>query len=453
MPPPLTQRAVNKAIADGKYADFRDGRARGELVLRVRGPGKWEWTIRRTWRGKDYRFVLGAEWSLDEARDLLAHFDLQCRTDDPPFNHWSRQWPAFLAKRRSEKLGVEVKPPPPPPPRETPPRSLMFKEAMASWLDEIRRTRRETTVNSYRNALKVAEIRPFHSRLVNSIKRQELAEAIAAIAKRGAERQAKSSTIALRRLFIFLGSDAMQAKTNVEPEIMDSLRAPERSLDESDDGANALKVPGADDVARIMGWLNEEGAPERDRLAGKLLVYSVQRRRAVALARRAEFEPAGVFGGLWKIPPLHRKTAAMRARRGLDVGAHVVPLPPSAWAVVKRAMSLARDSEFLFPAARNRSDASPATTIHPSSLTHLFASIPGNNSSPHDMRRAFGTTYAQVARLKLYDIKQILDHAEGVNSGDVTREHYSFLTGEHEKWPTIRGWVEWVDAAAARGAI
>jgi hypothetical protein len=79
--------------------------------------------------------------------------------------------------------------------------------------------------------------------------------------------------------------------------------------------------------------VNDDSAPGRDHLAGTLLVYSVQRRRAVALARRTEFEPASVFGGLWKIPPLHRKTAAMRAHRGLDPGSHVVPLPPSAWAV------------------------------------------------------------------------------------------------------------------------
>jgi hypothetical protein len=114
--------------------------------------------------------------------------------------------------------------------------------------------------------------------------------------------------------------------------------------------------------------VNDDSAPGRDRLAGTLLVYSVQRRRAVALARRTEFEPASVFGGLWKIPLLHRKTAAMRAHRGLDPGSHVVPLPPSAWAVVKRAMSLARDSEFLLlAAARKRRDASPGDD-HPSEL-------------------------------------------------------------------------------------
>ena len=60
----------------------------------------------------------------------------------------------------------------------------------------------------------------------------------------------------------------------------------------------------------------------RDRLAGKLLIYTVQRRRTVALARQADFEPAGDNGGLWKIPALHRKTASVRARRGIDPGAH-----------------------------------------------------------------------------------------------------------------------------------
>jgi hypothetical protein len=38
-----------------------------------------------------------------------------------------------------------------------------------------------------------------------------------------------------------------------------------------------------------------------------------------------------------------------------------------------------------------------------------------------------------------------------VTSGDVTKTHYSFLDGTNEKWPIVRGWVDWVDAAAARG--
>jgi hypothetical protein len=47
----------------------------------------------------------------------------------------------------------------------------------------------------------------------------------------------------------------------------------------------------------------------------------------------------------------------------------------------------------------------------------------------------------------------ILDHSEGVASGDVTAEHYAFLTGDHEKWALMRGWCAFVDAAIARGTV
>ncbi len=454
MPVPLTQKAIDKAIAAGKKSEIRDGRARG-LVLRVHGPNRWEWCIRRTWRKTDYRFLLGNEWSLEEVRGLLVQFDLQCQTVDLPFHTWDKKWPEFLAKRRAEKFGVTVELLPSTPREPPPPQSILFRDASKQWLEEVKRTRRETTADNYRWALNIAEIKPFHPRFVRDITRQELAEAVAAIARRGAERQAELTTIALRRMFKFLGSDAMVTQTNVQPGIMDSLVAPERSLKEDDDGSNSLKVPDADDLARIMAWLDNpmSPAPLRDRLCGKLLVYTAQRRRTIALARKADFQSAGEFGGIWKIPPLHRKSASTRKRRGIDVGAHVVPLPPSVWAVIEQSMELDKDLEFLFPATRSRRAGRAATTIHPSALTHMFANITGNDCSPHDMRRAFGTTYARIARLKLSDVKQILDHSEGVNSGDVTREHYAFLHGEHEKWPKMQGWVSWVDTAAKRGTI
>ena len=207
-----------------------------------------------------------------------------------------------------------------------------------------------------------------------------------------------------------------------------------------------------------MRWLRDDASPalERDRLAGQFLIYSVQRRRAVALARKVEFEPAADLGGLWKIPSLHRKSASVRRRRGgrqYSVGAHVVPLPPKAWEIVKRAMALAGDSEWLFPAVRPRKAGGVKKSMAPASLTHLFADVTGNDCYPHSMRRAFGTTYAEVADLDLLQTKTILDHSEGVKSGDVTKEHYAFRDGTHRKWPIMRGWCAWVDAAAERGPV
>jgi integrase len=454
----LTQKDVVGSIRAGVHTEIRDGRSKG-LVLRIHGPDKWEWSIRRSKNGRDYRFNLGNEWSLDEARELLVQFDLQCRHRyDTPFRD-DAPWHDFLAKRKASKLGIDVAPRRKTVAEETPaplsPKSMSWKEGAELWLAEVGRIRRQSTVDAYKGALNVLELKPFASRQVCEITIEEMAEAVTTIARRGKERQAETSAIAIRGFFRFLGADGMRNQTGVAKRAMEDLESPERSMDEGDDdGSNNLRVPVDDDIARIWAWLEiEASAPERDRLAGKLLIYSVQRRRAVALARVADFEPAGVLGGLWKMPPLHRKTASIRARRGLDPGAHVVPLPPAAWAIFKQAKALAGGSEYLFPAARNRKKSKPAATIHPSRLTHMLAEIPGNDCTPHSLRRAFGTTFAGAAKLKLSDVKLILDHSEGIKSGDVTAEHYSFLSGMHEKWPVMVGWCEFVDAAAKRGVI
>jgi len=456
MPPPLTQKLINAAIAAGKPADVADGRARG-LALRVRGPGSWTWTIRRYAGGQAYRFDLGNEWTLDEARALLLQFDLMAqRGADAPWSYGRREWDRFLARKRAAKAGATLDERPDEGLTPHKP-SLPFKLLIDPFIVEVARTRRETTADGYRRALQVAEIKPFHMCLVKDISRKDLTGAVKAIADRGAERQAELTAAALRRFWKWLGSDAESPRTSVEPGIMDALRAPERTLveDGGDDGDNAVRIPGADEMARIVRWLRDGASPaiERDRLAGLLIVYSVQRRRAVALARKAEFEPAGEHGGLWKIPALHRKSASVRARRGLDVGAHVVPLPPPAWSVVKRALAIAGDSEWLFPAQRLRRAGGERKSMVPDSLTHLFYEIAGNDCSPHDLRRAFATTYAIEAGLTLLQIKTILDHSEGVVSGDVTKTHYSFLDGSNAKWPLMQGWCAWVDKAAARGRI
>lgn len=136
-------------------------------------------------------------------------------------------------------------------------------------------------------------------------------------------------------------------------------------------------------------------------------------------------------------------------RRGLEVGDHVVCLPHQAWAVVTRAMALAGDSDWLFPATRKRRAGVEAKTVHPSQITHMFADLPGNPASPHDVRRAFATTYAEQADLLDEQVKWVLDHKEGIRSGDTTREHYRLTTGTHKKWPVARGWCDWVDRWAA----
>ncbi len=235
-------------------------------------------------------------------------------------------------------------------------------------------------------------------------------------------------------MFKYLGKDERTRQTGVEKDRLRDLEAPERTrTDFDDEEANEgnLYVPDGPAIGVVARALQDpERFSERDRLAGMSTLYSAQRRRPVALARKREFEPVRGLGGLWRMPPLQRKTASIKARRaGRDAGSHVVPLPAQAWAVVSRAMELAGDSPWLFPGSRSRRAGMAITSMHPSRVTEILGEVPGNLASPHDVRRAFGTSFAGEARLPIERVKEILDHGEGFESGDVTRDHYSFLTG------------------------
>ena len=455
----LTQKAVEKAIASGEVVEKRDTRAKG-LTLRVSAPGRYEWSIRRMKSGKSKRFSLGTDLSLDEARGIVAMFDLAAAGaySESPWvtdSNWERRLLAHKAKLR----GFDITPRAPvaqaPEPKAPP--SIPWHEAEREFVAEIYRTRREKTAQNYCADLNAGELRKYRDVLVKDVTIEQMAEALKAISARGKERYAETVAVAVRRLFAWCGADSQRARTSVPKDTMKDLRAPERTLDEeaNEDDDNSGAVPIADDIARIMHALDREDlAPLRDRLAAKLVVYTAQRRRSVARARKSDFvSDLEGLGGYWLIPAMHSKTAAKRARRGLAVADHVIPLPPRAWAIVVAAKKVAGDSEYLFPATRDRRSGKPATTLHPDSLTHLFAEIPGNQATPHDIRRAFATTYGNFAELELHQIKLILDHSEGVASGDVTVNHYRFTDSKNKKWPLVRGWCDWVDAATERGVI
>jgi hypothetical protein len=452
----LTVRSVEKHIAAGREVDVRDAAAPG-LVLRIRASGSWKWTLRRAFQGRDARIDLGDEWTLDEARDIAAEATRRVKMGWAIYLSGSSAregWDQWLRERLLRKNGIPQKafsaperPKPPPAPT-----SVTFREAIDLYYAELERTRRTTTATEYRLALLGPEMRELLPKTVRDLKRTDFAAAVAAIHRRGAERHAEVVATVLRGLWRFLGSDAMRKQTAVDPDEMRGLRPPERSLVEDTDGDEGLHVPEAAEIGRIVRWLRSDAATERDRLAGTLLVYTVQRRRAVALARKADFESIGNGTGLWRLPPLHRKSASRAKRKGRDVGVHIVPLPPSAWGVVERAKDLASDSEYLFPAMRQRRAGKEATTMHPSLLTHLFAEIPDSQASPHDMRRAFATTYRVAAGLLVADCGLILDHGrrednEGAEA--VTATHYAFSGIGKKAWSIMRGWIDFVDACAA----
>lgn len=323
---------------------------------------------------------------------------------------------------------------------------------MEEWQRELRRIRRDETADSYRRALHVAETEPLRRKYVCQITRQDVAECVARVHKRGKERQAEMVLVSFKSFLGFLADDARSRSTSVQKGLLDDLKAPERTMIEEIDEGNATRVPTGPDVGRIVRAFRDDSSciKERDRLAGLLTVYSVQRRKTVASARIADFEQVdGQW--VWKIPPLHRKTASMKARRGRDVGMHVIPLNGDAVRVFERArvMAKAADSAYLFPSMRLRRKDQPSDHADPATITHTFADVAGNDCSPHDMRRAFGTSFANAAGLATSDVKLILDHNEGASHDDVTVNHYSFLAQVQRKNAMLRPWIEWIEKYVA----
>lgn len=425
----LTKSSIERAVAAGTRRDISDAGAKG-LVLRVWGPGKWAWAIRRMQSGVRSRIDLGDVWTLEEARDIAGDVDRLIRSGVDPFKN-----DGWLDLRRQAKFGIPVEPKPAAPTRPT------WREAVDDFAAETRRTLRESTAVTYRSALSIAEFGTLMDRSVDSITRRDAATVVAKISKR-AERQAELSAVAIRRMYAFLSRDDKADHYGVDRGAMDGLEAPPRTLEEEGEEKRPVVVPDGRQIGQAIVLIRDSDAPERDRLAALFLIHTAQRRRMVASARIADF---GKIDGewVWRIPAIHRKTAAMRG----DVSTHDIPLPPAAAALFERARELAGKSTYLFPPKRNRRIETPSKHMAGETITHLFGDL-GLSFSPHDVRRALATTYlvgvCKMTKARAKPVaKEILDHAEG-DVQDVTTRHYlldSDLAGKRE---TLRGWSEWI---------
>jgi integrase len=251
----------------------------------------------------------------------------------------------------------------------------------------------------------------------------------------------------VRPFWKWLEADEQIRKSGITMGAMTGLAAPERTLDEDEDDAGEY-VPPLEEVGRIIAVCRSGAIDPMIAAAVELTAWTAQRRRAVAEAKRTQFEDLAGGRGLWHIPPSSRKT---RTKSGVKKKAHVIPLPPAVWACVQRAIEIEHkaDSDYVFPQLRAKKKGDAKTSIHPSSITHALGFMPGVQASPHDLRRAFGTHGESRFGLLRSDVQSILDHAAG--SGDVTGTHYSLHDGTHRTWPIMQAWVDglqpFIDAA------
>lgn len=443
MPVKLTEKAVAKAVSDsaaGKSYDVTDAGAAG-LILRA-APRGATWLIRFMWDGRFRRLKIGPVGMVDltTARSIAtAARELLATTRDYPSEHWLRDQ---LLRRRIIEAPPSDRPPPPPPK----PTTWTFTEAVEQYLAEVRRTRREATWRDRRGMLGIAELKPISQRPVGSIHRREIATIVADIHRSGRERHAAHLCEVIRPMWAWLAADAQQIRSGVLGGDMGLLRPPERTNREAE--ASTTHLPAIPELGRLLALIRAQVVDETFSDALLLLLYTVQRRRAVASARIADFVTEEDGSLTWQLPPLHRKTGRGKAR------SHDLPLPDAVAAMVRRRMKANAkredESPWLFPALRPRRRGDGTTHIHADSLTHALADLPGIVASPHDLRRGFATHLEELAGMPLAMLKAVLDHSEGHAPGDVTDVHYSRARRLGPKAAILAEWSALIEAAAAK---
>lgn len=454
MPTTITATTIAKAKADARPGarryDIVDAKSRG-LSLRVSATGV-QWSLRFQVNGSDKRLALGAVdmWTIAEARSLVDRAQAMIRDRmGLPDEVWLDRMRVRDGKV-AEVTGADEQP--------IVARQRFkwtFAEARTVFLEEVARTRRKGTLDDYRQKLNAADLIGLEKTPLPQITRSDLSGILADIARSGRESTAESNQRILSRFWNWLAEDGQQKHSGVQPGVMKGLKSPERTLVESrtDDPYAEGYVPPVSEVARIIAICRSGAIHSTVAGAIELLCYTAQRRRTASEAQVEDFRfLSSEIGGLWIIPPISTKGGRIKRR------AHVIPLPPSAWAIRSRMMALPvvdNGSEWMFPQVRPKAKGLDKTHLNPSSISHTLAWMPGIHATPHDLRRAFATHGEARLGLLRSDTAAILDHSEATGveilmkrstlTKGVTGAHYALHDGTHRTWDIMRAWIDMLE--------
>ena len=444
MPAVITKSIIVDALkrhASGLSFEMTDSRARG-LELRCRPRGV-KWHYRWQAAGKSNRLELGSAelLTIEEARMIANQAAMALSAGVVVDDRWVAARHVDLGLLNADDLAEG---------HSVSSGQWTFAEARVAYLANVSRTKSSTTHADYRQILQSKDLVHLDGLQVSTISRIDLAEIVADIHGSGRETHADHVARVLRPFWKWLGLDAQAKRSGVQPDIMTSLRAPERSRVDDDDEEHGTYVPSLAEMGRAIALARNPAIATGIGCAVELLVWTVQRRRAIAEARIDDFIPIGGGEGLWRVPPASRKG---RKRNGKRKRPLVVPLPAPVWACVKRALKARGQApgDYLFPAAGKSGH------MHVSTLTHMIGYLPGIDASGHDMRRGFATHGEAMLGLLRSDTKSILDHEDeavstrelthrtATGATDMTGVHYSLHDGTHRTWPIMRAWVAALD--------
>jgi hypothetical protein len=201
--------------------------------------------------------------------------------------------------------------------------SWEWSDAIGRFLADIVGTTRQATQDDYRGTLKnTPELQVFCGRQVCDIVREEIAEAVEKVRKRGVKTHHKKVLITCRRFFNWLGADARRRETSVPPNFL--LGATAGAAERDVPGRRVVNkgIPAALPIGRALAIARAGVLGTLPSLGIQMVLGTVSRRRGVVGMRSQDYEPYTPGTYIWFQPPAFRKTAD-KIQSG---AAHQVPL-------------------------------------------------------------------------------------------------------------------------------
>lgn len=166
----------------------------------------------------------------------------------------------------------------------------------------------------------------------------------------------------------------------------------------------------------------------------RLLLCTGQRVTDVLRAEGRDFD---LQAGLWTIPG---------AKRKVDAGDHVVPLPAQALPIVRQLLEV-RGEGLLFPHGTRPGAHVPDQTIN-RAISRWTARFGGTPLQARDLRRTWKTLAGEAGISK-----EVRDRLQGHALTDVSAVHYDRWSYLPEKRSAMLRWSAWLDGALSRRAV
>jgi integrase len=412
-------RQVETLRASDKRQELRDGEVKG-LILRITPAGDKSWSVlySRQPDGKKRRITVGPfpAVTLEKARgEALAILASIARGEDPAGEKQTK---------RAEQIDA-----------------LTFNGLADKWLEKHARPKlNPRAFGEYERTIRI-DLRPaIGAMAADAITKRDLILKVRdKITARGSLVHADHAISMASRIYAWA----------VDEEYVDMN--PAYKVPKAAAGPSVRDRVLTDSEVRAF-WVGLDLAPVGlpMQILLRIILLTGQRRTEVAGMRRDELD---LDAGLWTLPGNRIVKGMLAHGRTKNGREHIVPLSGSATTLIREAIALAGDSEFVFPSPR---DQGRAGHIHGEAVSKAMRRLRGtvleaNDITAHDLRRTLRTFLGE------HDVPdEVADRVLNHTRPGVGNQHYNHARMQPQVRNALELWathVERLVAAPAGGEV